>query len=221
MNSTYKNNKNNKNNKNKKNNNILKKMWIICNWCGKNHGSRECNEEKMVKTTLKLRVGSVMEEIVEKCIQCPNCLENNGFYCDNNLPYTFKRLDNNTPSLDLECQYCGVKVEVKSKCLSVEELPNNIFCKGGNYDMLTNRIFNDNLNLIIIIYSADRKTKNISIRQILWIDNYELKNRHNISIKENENHLSTININNINFIYKIKHQIKNISFSSYLQHRIF
>ena len=176
--------------------NKLHDKCMVCNWCGENHGSRECNEEKMAKTFLKLRVGSVMEQIAEKFIKCPSCLQNYGFYCDNDIPCSFKRLGNNTPSLDLECQYCGLKVEVKSKCLSVDELPNNIFCKGGNYKMLENRIFNENLNLIVIIYGADRKTKNISIREILWIDNNELKNKKNISIEKDTNQLSTIKINN-------------------------
>ena len=201
---------------------LPKKSCIKCNFCGQNHGSRDCNNEKLAKHILKLRVGSVMEQIVEKCINCPNCLKNYGFYCDNDIPCSLKRLGNNTPSLDLECQYCGLKVEVKSKCLSVDKLPNNIYCKGGNYNMFTDRILNEDLNLILIIYSADRKAQEISIREILWIDNSELKKCKNILIEEDSKNLSNIVINNINIInkLKLKHKIKNISFFSFLKKKL-
>jgi hypothetical protein len=181
---------------------------IICNWCGENHTSRQCNNENMIKLELKVRVGSVIEEFVEKCIQCPRCSKTEG---------GFHRLGNNTPSLDIECKNCGLQVEVKSKCLSVNVLPNQIHCKAGNYYSLIKNIHFNNLNMIIIIYSADRKTKEITIKEAIWIDNYHLQTQTNITIDNIEDsRLSKINILDRNFFPRLSFDIRKISFESYI-----
>lgn len=182
-----------------------------CWWCNGNHGSRYCNFESLIKKELKKKVGKVIENFVEKCIQCPRCSTN-----VNN--FTFERLGNNTPSLDIECKSCGLQVEVKSKCLSVDSLPDNIYCKAGNYNMLQHNIFNNNLNIVIVIYSANRNTKNITIKEALWVSNNELRSNVNVMVtRENRSSLSNVVILNRNYIPKLSFYAENISFTSYIQ----
>jgi hypothetical protein len=191
---------------------------IICKWCKGNHGSRQCNAEKLIKNELKTKVGIVMEQFVEKCIQCPRCLAIAGNYCDNKEEFcSFERLANNTPSLDIECKMCGLQVEVKSKCLSVNVLPNQVYCKAGNFNNLIDNIYSNNLNIIIIIYSADRKTKNIMIKEVLWIDNVDLLFNNKIKItKEINSTLSNIELLDRQSFIKLSFKIKKISFESYI-----
>ena len=190
---------------------------IVCNWCKGNHISRQCNVEKLVKKELKDRVGSAMEQFVEKCIQCPQCLSVAKDYSNRETFCSFERLANNTPSLDLECKVCGFQVEVKSKCLSVNNLPDQIYCKAGNYKNLIENIYKNNINIIVIIYSADRDTKDITIKEVLLFDNYELRKGINIVINKQANStLSDITIFNKNTIPRLCFNIKKMSFESFI-----
>ena len=191
-------------------------LQMSCWWCKGNHSSRKCNSELLIKKELKKKVGHVMEKFVEQCIQCPRCS-----FVNDDTNYNFERLGNNTPSLDVQCRVCGLQVEVKSKCLSVNNLPDNIYCKGGNYNMLYHNILDNDLNIIIIIYSADRNSKNITIKEVLWINNNELMSNTNVFIeRDDKSTLSNIIISNRNIIPKLPFEIKNISFTSYVQKKI-
>jgi len=191
---------------------------MVCKWCTGNHCSRKCQFEKLIKCELKTRVGIVMEQFVEKCIKCPRCSSIAGDYCDEETLCTFNRLANNTPSLDMECRICGLHVEVKSKCLSIDNLPNQIYCKAGNYDNLINNINENQLNIFVIIYSADRITKNITIKEILWMDHSILSFKSKVLIKRiPDTKLSDITIINRNNIPKLPFNIRNISFESYIK----
>jgi hypothetical protein len=190
---------------------------IVCKWCTGNHSSRNCHSEKMIKSQLKIKVGTVMEQFVEKCIECPRCFYAAGNNYNKENFCSFTRLANNTPSLDIECTICGLQIEVKSKCLSINNLPDQIYCKAGNYDSLINNIYDNQLNIIVIIYSADRITKNITIKEILWIDNKELYSESNVFINKIPNTtLCNITITNRNNIPKLPFDIKNISFETYI-----
>jgi hypothetical protein len=145
-----------------------------------------------------------MEEHITQNIMCPRC--------DNNKLY---KLGNHTPSIDLVCTECKHIYEVKSKCLSVKNLPNDIFCNGGNYNEFINNIKNKELDLIIVLYGVNREKKEIFIREILYAPNNMLKDNilNNIIIsKKNDNQLSSIEIKNKEKLKKIDIKNKYLSF---------
>ena len=106
-------------------------------------------------------------------------------------------LGNNKPSLDIICNTCCKKFEIKSKCLSVKNLPLDLIMPHGNYfDYL--RSHEDNLDFIIIIYGVDRKQKNIIIKKILHVPN-KMINQNDMSfrvIKNDKDDKSMIHIKN-------------------------
>jgi len=180
----------------------------ICDFCLQNHNCRLCPIEHKLRKDMTTKVGIIMEEFVANNIKCQCC---------NKL--SFKRLGNNTPSLDLQCTICKENIEVKSKCLSIDKLPNDITCKGGNYEYFINNINNKNLNLVVIIYGVNRLNKSIYIREIYWITNNELKSQEYIKISKNTNStLSSISILNKNKFNKIKlNKIPLISFKAWIE----
>ena len=95
-----------------------------------------------------------------------------------------------TPSLDFTCLTCGKLFELKSKCLSQQNIPNDIRIIGGQYTHLMNSILNKNLNLIILIYKVNEK-ENLRIeRKIIIIENNDLKSdllNNNINIIQVKN----------------------------------
>lgn len=166
---------------------------ICCEWCNKNHNTRNCPYEKICSKEISLEVGKLMEEYVEKNLCCPKCKNK-----------SLKRLNNYSPSLDLNCIVCNKNIEVKSKCLSIKNLPNDIQCKSGKYEYFIKNIKENDLDLILIIYKVSRKTKKITIREIYWLDNETLKNNEKVNIiKNNNNDLSVINIENTNVLKKL------------------
>jgi hypothetical protein len=105
-------------------------------------------------------------------------------------------IGNHSPSLDIVCRECSKKIEVKSKCLSVNNLPNDIRLPHGSYHDFINRIDNG-LDLFVVIYGVDRVKKTLKIREVLNIPTIFLKNSNIIEIvKRNDNNLSTILIKN-------------------------
>ena len=86
--------------------------------------------------------------------------------------------------------------------MSVNRLPNDINLPHGNYDDYKKRQENG-LDLIVIIYKVDRLNKKITIREVLYAKNSEIKKSKNIQvIKRIKSHLSTIIINNKNLLSK-------------------
>jgi len=178
----------------------------FCEFCYGNHSCRDCYKEKKLHTVISTKVGLLMEEYVENKLQCKYCNE-----------FSLIRRGDNSPSLDLECQLCKKKIEVKSKCLSIKKLPNDITCKGGNFYHLQNNINNEDLDLVLIIYGVDRKSKEIKIRQVFWISNNELKNDQLITIERNNN-LSIISIIDTTKLLKITiKNLQTISFKAWIE----
>jgi hypothetical protein len=184
-----------------------------CYFCGsKSHTCIKCDIENKMAPFFKIEIGIKMEEFITENINCQEC----------GLKELIV-LGNYTPSLDLVCKNCNAQYEVKSKCLSIKNLPNNIYCNGGNYTEFTRNI-NNGLNLIIVIYGVDRKKKEIIIRNIYYAPNNILSNTKYVEInKTPKSSLSLIKIPNRNilkniYLYsnkiisfeKLYHNIKNI-----------
>ena len=174
----------------------------ICEWCNNNHISRECVYEKLCNKKIIIKVGQIMEEFIEYNFKCSQCNE-----------YSLKRLGNNCPSTDLICSLCNKRIEIKSKCLSVDSLPNEIICKSGNYEYFKKNIEKNNLDLIVIIYGVNRIKKEINIREIYWFDNKQLHDNNIIKINKMKDSLSSyIYIKDRTILNKI-YILNNISIS--------
>jgi hypothetical protein len=158
---------------------------IKCYFCNGNHTCRECPEESAMAPILKKKIGLMMEYWVAENFNCPKCNH-----------YTLNVIGNHTPSLDIICTNCLEKFEVKSKCLSITKLPNDINLPHGSYIDYLHRTA-EGLNLIVIIYMVDRIKKNINIRQVLYADNMDLNDSRIIQVKKRpDSNLSNIFIKN-------------------------
>ena len=185
-----------KSNKNNLENDILSKIHtkegIKCYFCNGNHVCRECPLEATMAPILRKKVGNMMEYYVADNLKCPEC----GIQ-------KLKVIGNHTPSLDIICNHCHNKFEVKSKCLSITKLPNDINLPHGSYIDYVYRI-EEGLNLIVIIYGVDRIKKLITIREVLYANNSDLKNSSLIEVqKRSDNNLSTIMIKNKKSLLKL------------------
>ena len=158
-----------------------------CFYCGSTkHLCRDCPKEKHDSTNYKLQIGKWAEKYVSQ-YNCPNCK------CHN-----LKFLGNHTPSLDIVCENCGHMIEVKSKCLSINKLPNDIWMYHGNYDFYRKRV-SQGLTFVIVIYAVNRQTKNFHVRKVLYINNQIIQKEEKIKVlKNNDNKNSKIIIPNIN-----------------------
>lgn len=163
---------------------------IKCYFCKGNHLCRNCPIEVSVSEEYKNKVGMMMEYYIAENFNCPECNEQ-----------SLCVLGNHTPSLDIICNHCSKLFEVKSKCLSVQTIPQDINLNHGCYYSYMNRLA-DKLNLFVVIYGADRVTKNISIREILYANNSLLLNSKIIEVKKNNNS-STIIIKQKNYLKKM------------------
>jgi hypothetical protein len=163
----------------------IKKNSIKCYFCNGDHICRECPKESKVSPIFKRKIGDIMEHWIANNFKCPGCK------CAQ-----LNVIGNHTPSLDIICKKCLMKIEVKSKCLSVQKLPSDIKLPHGSYIDYIQRL-KENLNLIVIIYGVDRINKNISIREVLYANNFDLKNPAVIKVdKRPDSNLSTIFIKN-------------------------
>jgi hypothetical protein len=135
------------------------KSHIVCDFCQGNHSCKKCIIGKEASVHIKKIVGDKMETFVADKLQCPNCNK-----------MKLRALHDYTPSLDIVCDECDSKFEVKSKCLSGTTIPHDIELNHGNYRNYLERQSNG-LDFIIIIYSVNRQTKIISIRKILHVPN--------------------------------------------------
>ena len=154
-----------------------------CHFCGASHSCRNCPLEAEMAPFLKKKVGISMEHYVANNFYCPRC---------NNK--TLSVIGNHSPSLDIICNECNKKIEVKSKCLSVNNLPNDIILPHGSYYDFVDRI-NQDLDIMVIIYGVDRIKKQIKIREVLHIPNNKINNKNIIQIeKRDDNNLSYIKV---------------------------
>lgn len=159
----------------------LKKCMYKCYFCSENHTCRDCPLEIEMAPILKKKIGMLMEHYIANNFVCPQCNKK-----------TLNVIGNHSPSLDIICTECSKKIEVKSKCLSVNNLPNDIRLPHGSYHDFINRIDNG-LDLFVVIYGVDRIKKTIKIREVLHVPTIILTNYNNIEIiKRTDNNLSTI-----------------------------
>lgn len=136
-----------------------------CYYCGlTGHISKNCPKEKKDSGKLKNYIGEYFEKYVTDNVMCPRCNS------------SLERLGDYTPSCDLICKSCHHKYEVKSKCLSVKKLPNDIRIKHGNYKKFNYRLNFQQLDMFLIIYSFDRKSKTISLRKLYYLPNKFITN---------------------------------------------
>lgn len=179
-------------------------MTGYCTFCGSNnHTSIYCDIENKMAPYFKKEVGVKMEEYITKHIVCQHCNKKE-----------LIALNDFSPSLDIVCGNCNAKYEVKSKCLSVKDLPNYIFCNGGNYNKFKKNI-SYGLNLFVIVYGVNRGKKEIIIRNIYYASNEILQNKQLIEIeKKNNTTLSTVKIYNKNKLKSISFVEKNLSFKN-------
>jgi hypothetical protein len=171
---------------------ISKSCWFCYST---DHSCRTCPLESAIANKLRNKAGNEFEDYIADNVKCPGCLSLN-----------LKRLNNHSPSLDIVCS-CGLKFEVKSKCLSIKELPNDIQLNHGSYIDCINRINEDSLNLILIIYGVNRIQKEIYIREILFANNIMMKDTKFIEIKPiilSNKKVSKIFIKNRNFMARMK-----------------
>ena len=133
-----------------------------------------------------------MENFIGNNFSCPCCSEK-----------SMKVLGNHSPSLDIICTNCHRRFEVKSKCLSVNHLPNDLKLPHGSYDDYKKRQSNG-LDLFVIIYKVDRMKKKITIREVLYSAHKDIIKNSNIKvIKRKKSHLSTIMIQNRRLLKKM------------------
>jgi hypothetical protein len=165
---------------------------IKCYFCNGTHTCRECPIEANMAPLLKKKVGIMMEYYIADNFKCPECTH-----------MSLKVIGNHTPSLDIICQNCDNKFEVKSKCLSISRIPNDIKLPHGSYIDYMYRI-KEGLNLIVLIYGVDRIKKEINIREVLYANNWNLSNPDVIeTTKRHDSNLSTIFIKNKKYLTKL------------------
>lgn len=164
-----------------------KKKKIRCYFCNGDHLCRDCPIESKLAPVLKQKVGNFMEYYVANIFECPSCQMK-----------SLKVLGNNSPSLDIVCTDCSRRIEVKSKCLSVNRLPKDIKLPHGNFSDYSKRQ-KYGLDFIIVIYSVDRIKKHITIREVLYMNDNIIKNGNIVEvIKRPSSPLSTIMIKDRN-----------------------
>ncbi len=164
-------------------NHVTSKPPIKCYFCSGNHACRDCPIEANMSSILKKKVGNTMEYFIAANYCCPECGER-----------ALEVIGNHTPSLDIICSHCSKKFEVKSKCLSVARLPNDITLPHGSYIDYTHRL-EEGLNLFVVIYGIDRVKKNINVREVLYANNDVLRNPELIRVsKKEDSNLSIIQI---------------------------
>ena len=164
-----------------------------CYYCSGSHSCRDCPQEKLISPIMKKLVGMYMEHIVANKIKCPKCIEGQ-----------LQIIGTHAPSLDIICDDCYTKFEIKSKCLSATDIPNDLILPHGSYFDYINRL-EEGLEFIIIIYGVDRKTKIINIRKILYIPHQTIKEKQYINIiKKYDSTLSEIYIPDNRMLNHIK-----------------
>ncbi len=187
-----------------------------CYYCEGAHSCRECPQEKLISPIMKKLVGMYMEHIVANKIKCPKC-----FHGQLNI------IGTHAPSLDIICEECKTKFEIKSKCISAKTIPDDLILDHGNYfDYLNRQNSVNGLDFIIIIYGVNRNTKVITIRKVLHVPSNMTRNPALFTVvKKNNSSHSNIFIPNYNKLNEIKlnesvsydfsHNIKEILNSPY------
>ena len=188
------------------------KRKIKCYFCGGPHEVRRCPVEKKKSAAMKKEVGKFMETYYAdhfKCFRCGSHNKNQNYKINNcssrtcNHCYMLEEeccnnkqlrvLNNRSPSLDIVCNTCGNRLEVKSKCLSVKHLPNDLVLPHGSFSHYEKRQAKG-LDFVIIIYGIKRQTKQIFVREILYFPNEIINKDESIIniVPQNKSQLSKI-----------------------------
>jgi hypothetical protein len=174
---------------------------IKCHFCNGPHHCKDCKIEKRLAPHVKKIIGRKMEFFIGKNLTCPYCNKKE-----------LNVLDDNTPSLDVVCNCCGKCYEIKSKCLSCVNIPEKLYLTHGNYEYYIDRQ-NKELDFLILIYKVNRQTKDIIIRKVFHVSDYEIRNNNNFIIKpDNDYYHCNIIINNHNLFQENK-KVKNYKMS--------
>jgi len=141
-----------------------------CHWCGSpDHVCRDCPKEKEDSIKLRVLVGEYFEKWIPANYSCPKCKND-----------TLIQLGNNSPSCDLVCSHCKALFEVKSKCLSSKTIPDDLQIKHGNYYDFNYRVNHQDLSIFLIVYGVNRKTKEITLRKVLYLPNEILRDKEKV-----------------------------------------
>jgi hypothetical protein len=162
---------------------------VKCHYCGGRHSCRGCPIEKTLAPYMRKLVGESMEKFVAEELCCPQCSAHG----------SLKMLGTHAPSLDIVCTSCNANFEVKSKCLS-GKIPNNLIFNHGNYYDYVARS-KSGLNFIFIIYSVNRTSKVLTIKNVYYHPHY---NNDVQVIKKSDSHLSDIIVKNISSLREIQ-----------------
>ena len=165
-----------------------------CNFCGgTNHLCRQCPIEAKMAPILKKYIGKIIENFIASQYNCPCCMKKE-----------LSVLGNHSPSLDIVCRSCTRRFEVKSKCLSIKDLPKDIKLPHGSYEEYEKRQ-NSGLDLFVVIYKVDRIKKIITIREVLYAKNNMIQKKKNIMVlKRKTSHLSNIFIKDKDQLQKME-----------------
>jgi hypothetical protein len=160
--------------------------------CNGNHKCINCPYKYGYSEIYKKKAGKAIEKYVANNINCLDC-----------KLYNLSVIGDHTPSLDIICINCKKRYEIKSKCLSVDIIPDDIVIKHGSYEKYISEI-NNGLSLILIIYSVNRRTNKITIKEGYYADNNKLNNDNIVAIHKNiETNSSTIIVRNKNELEKL------------------
>ena len=184
----------------------------FCFYCGStNHLSRSCPLEREHSPILKEKIGNFIEHYIAK-YDCP--------YCENNSLVVF---DDNSPSLDIYCKECGQAFEVKSKCLSIKNLPDDVLMPHGSFSKFKKRV-DQGISFVFVIYEVDRRKKKFTIRKVLFASHDEIIDNKKVIVDLNnvnksasptspnrKNNNSMIKVPNINKLnsWNLFHPIQN------------
>ena len=138
--------------------------YIVCYTCkNEGHTQKECIFKEKFSKIKKEKTSKEIEEYVVNNITCLNCL--------NPLRYAKQFL----PSVDVICTNCNKPYEIKSKAMSRNVLPEYIKLDAGEYTQFGEKINDENLFLIFIVYRINEKLDTKEIYAVKYIDNITLK----------------------------------------------
>jgi len=143
----------------------MSNMTRQCYGCGSNdHKLSDCIKHNSQRDLRKENAGKWAENYISKHVMCQKCSNS----------VSLKPAELFLPSLDCFCSN-GCLYEIKSKCLSVDKMPEYIKINAGEYRTLKRRILHEGLSIIVLFYAVDEELDIRNIRQVRYIDNENLR----------------------------------------------
>ena len=132
-----------------------------------------------------LMTGYGAEDAIAKHCKCPEC---NGHLI---------RLSTNSPCVDLICEQCSLQIEVKSRCMSNQQLPDDIRVMASREDVLRRCINKGTLNIALLIYKIDdtlttSKFEEKLVRGVYFIPNKAFNDSNLITFESSSKSSKTI-----------------------------